>query len=190
MKVSIEITGTTPLLLHSARTVDPLDPMTKKIRIITNKRKKTDDDHEEIARLEFLAGMYYDEDAGPYLPGENIFRSLHEAGKLTRSGVKVTRGLIVTTEINPLAYKGPRKQAEMYKQGFWFRAPVRVGVQRVMRCRPQIPAPWAAECEVLLDTRVLSLEELGEIAESAGQYIGLCDWRGRFGRYQAAVKEI
>jgi hypothetical protein len=190
VKVRISLTGTTPMLMHSARTVDPLDPLTQQIKAYTSKRKKTDDDHAAIARLEFMAGLYYDRDAGPYVPGENIFRALVEGGKLTKSGVKVTRGMLITTEVNPLVYKGPRTQEELWEQGYKRVAPVRVGMARTVRCRPQFQAPWSVDCEALLDTSVLSLPDLRKIAETSGQMIGLGDWRPRFGRYQAVVEEV
>ena len=41
--------------MHNARLVDPLDMVVKKIREVSTKTKKTDEDHEEIegARAKF-----------------------------------------------------------------------------------------------------------------------------------------
>lgn len=188
MKIRIQLTGTTAMLMHSSRTVDPLDPMTQAIKAITSKRKKTDADHLEIARLEFAAGLYFDEVAGPFVPGENIFRTLVEGGKLTKAGVKVTRGLLITTDINPLSYKGPRTIDELWADpAFRNSSPVRVSMARTVRCRPHFPAGWKVDCDAILDDTVLSFMDLQEIATQAGQMIGLGDWRPRFGRFTADV---
>ncbi len=45
------IRGTTPMLMHSERLANPFDPLTKEIKAISGKRKKTEDDLLEMARL-------------------------------------------------------------------------------------------------------------------------------------------
>lgn len=190
MKVRIHLTGTTPLLMHSAVTVDPLHEKTQAIRAITSKRKKTDDDHAEIARLEFHAGMYYDPDAGPYVPGWNIFKTLQEGAKLTKAGMKVARGLVINDEVNPLVYKGPRTLEELWTARFYLTTSVRVSTARTIRCRPQFPAGWQVETDGTLDTKVLSLPELRSLAEDAGSMVGLGDWRPRYGKFSAVVEEL
>ena len=51
MKVRLTLTGVEPLLMHSDRLSDPLDPHAMALREVSSKRKKTDDDHREMARL-------------------------------------------------------------------------------------------------------------------------------------------
>ena len=92
--VTIKLTGTAPILLHSDRLSNPLDSLTKEIKTYTGKRKKTDEDHAEIARLEWTGGMYYDEKTGPYLPARNIKAMLISAAKKTKDGPKAKTGLI------------------------------------------------------------------------------------------------
>jgi hypothetical protein len=190
MKVRIHLTGTTKLLLHNSTMVNPLDEMTQTVRAVTSKLRKTDDDHAEIARLEHKAGLYYIPEVGPYLPGWNIFKSLVEGARLTKAGKKVERGLMVTEDINPLVYDGPRDAEGLWAKKFFLNVPVRVGAARLVRCRPQFPAGWQCETEGLLDTKVLSLPELQSIAEYAGTMVGIGDWRPRFGKFEAVVQEI
>lgn len=190
MKFRITCTGTADLLMHNVRLANPLDPATKAMKAVTSKRVKTDADHEELARLEHAGSLYSDEVVGPYIPGQNIERCLVDAAKVTKSGVKVTRGVFVYTDVNPLAYPGPRDTASLWAdQNFRHFASVKVGTSRIMRCRP-VFRTWKVDAEGELDTSVLNLSELRSIAVTAGQMIGLGDYRPRYGRFEATVEEL
>lgn len=186
---TITLTGTTALLMHNSRLSNPLDPATKAVRKYTSKRKKTDEDHEMIARLEFAGGLYLDPDVGPYIPGENIARCLVDGAKLTKMGVKVTRGVFISTDVNPLSYQGPRDDEGLWKAGNRHMASVKVGTSRMMRCRPWFPT-WSVQADGMLDPSVLELDDLSTIADNAGSLIGLGDWRPRFGRFTATVERV
>lgn len=186
----ITLTGTSALLMHSSRLADPLNPATKALKKATSKRVKTDEDHAEIARLEFIGGLYLDPDIGPFIPGENISRTLIDGGRLTKSGVKVTRGVLITTDVNPLSYRGPRTPAELWDdENFRHMASVKIGTSRTMRCRPSFTG-WRVEADGLLDQSVLALDELEGIAQTAGAMIGIGDWRPRYGRFTATVEKL
>ncbi|MFF4848783.1 hypothetical protein [Streptomyces sp. NPDC001194] len=190
MRFRVTLTGTLPLLMHNAQLSDPLNPHARAMKSASAKRKKTDADHEDMARLEFLGGLYYDPDAGPFVPGDNIQRCLVDAAKLTRSGRQVTRGVFISTDINPVAYRGPRDPAELWlDENFRHRKSVKVGMSRVMRTRPMFQQ-WAVEADGELDETELNLEELQEIADAAGTRIGLGDWRPRFGRFTSKVEAL
>jgi len=186
---TITLTGTAPLLMHNSRLSNPLDPATKALKKVTGKRNKTDDDHEQIARLEFAGGLYLDPDVGPYIPGENIARCLVDGAKLTKMGVKVTRGVFISTDVNPLAYDGPRDEQKLWDAGWRHMASVKIGTSRTMRCRPWFPE-WKVQADGILDPSVLELEDLTGIADNAGSLIGLGDWRPRFGRFTATVERV
>lgn len=186
----ITITGTETLLMHNSRLADPLDPATKALKKATSKRTKTDDDHEEIARLEHAGSMYLDPDSGPYLPSDNIWRSLYDGAKKHKLGVKMKEGVIITTAVNPLSYKGPRDRDGLWNDlNFRHSASVKVGMSRTMRCRPMF-RQWKTEADGILDPNVLDFEELRQIAGTAGAIVGLGDWRPRYGRYIATVETI
>jgi hypothetical protein len=164
-----------------------LDPAAKAMKKVTSKRTKTDDDYEEAARLEHAGGMYFDAQAGPYLPADNIWRSLYDAAKKTKRGPKVKEGIFISTNINPLAYKGPRTIEGLWAdENFRHLASAKVTTSRVMRCRP-IFTEWAAEAEGILDPDIIDFAELQHVAETAGDRIGMGDWRPRYGRYTATV---
>lgn len=185
---TLTIEGTAPLLMHNARLSDPLDPATKALKRVSSKRTKTDDDHVAVAEAEYRGGLYLDPDVGPYIPGENIAACLFEGAKLNKLGVKVKRGMLISTDINPLVYTGPRNADGLWAdENFRHRASVKVGTARVIRTRP-VFTTWRAQCDGVLDESQLDLEQLGQIAENAGAFIGLGDWRPRFGRFVSKVE--
>lgn len=185
----LTIEGTAPLLMHSSRLANPLDPATKALKRVTGKRIKTDEDHEEIARLEHLGSLYLDPTVGPYVPGENLARALVDGGRLSKQGIKIQRGVFIKTDVNPLGYRGPRDATGLWADAnHRLMASVKVGTSRTMRCRP-IFSEWRTEALGILDPNVLDLDELANIAEAAGQMIGLGDWRPRYGRFTAKVEK-
>lgn len=189
-RFQLTCTGTTPLLLHNARLSNPLDEIAKAMKRVTSKRTKTEEDHEELARLEHMGSLYFDTDLGPYLPGQNFERCLVDAGRITKSGKKIERGVFVESNINPLAYSGPRDFAGLWAdENFRLSASVKVGTNRVTRTRPQF-RKWAVEATGTYDPAIINLDELQEIAVTAGTMIGLGDWRPRYGRFVATVEKI
>ncbi len=190
VNISITLTGSTGLLMHNARLANPLDPAAIAVKAVTAKQKKTEGDHIEIARREHYGSLYLDPDIGPYLPGQNIERCIRDAGKVTKSGMKVVRGLFVSTDVNPVAYAGPRDAAGLWAdENFRYITSVRVGMKRVMRCRPLFRT-WKVQAEGTLDTEVLSFEDLRTIADTAGSMIGLGDNRPRYGRFTTVVEKL
>jgi hypothetical protein len=186
----ITCTGLTPLLMHNARLSNPLDEVAKAMKRLTAKRTKTEEDYEELGRLEHMGGLYFDPDVGPYLPGQNFERCLVDAGRITKSGKKIERGVFVETDINPVSYEGPRDIAGLWKdENFRHAASVKVGTNRVTRTRPHF-RDWIVEADGMYDPAVINLDELREIADTAGRMIGLGDWRPRFGRFTAKLEKI
>jgi hypothetical protein len=187
MEFTITMTGTAPLLMHNIRLADPLDTFAKALKRVTSKRTKTEDDHEEMARTEFYGGLYLDPDVGPFVPGENVQKCLIEGARINKLGKSVERGLFIHTDVNPLAYTGPRDADGLWKnENFRHRAAVRVGTSRTMRCRPMF-RQWRCEARGILDTSQLNLDDLRSIADNAGAMIGLGDRRPRFGRFTCEI---
>lgn len=189
--LNVRITGTTPLLMHSSRGSNPLDPMTKAHKELTSKRKKTDDDHEAIARSEWRLGLYWSEGIGPYIPLMNVRASLVSGAKFNKLGASVKRSTVMTEMSAPLEYKGPRDPDAMFADGRFIDCQsVKVGQSRLMRTRPVFPE-WALQCELAYDEEQIERDQLVLAFENAGRLIGLGDFRaecgGTFGRYRVDV---
>lgn len=190
-KFSMIITGTAPLLMHNSQLSDEFNPVVLEMKKITAKKtKKTEDDRWELRRLEFVGGLYYDNVAGPYIPAPNIEATIAKAAGLTRNGQDVKRGVRILTDVNPIAYSGPREPAELWKNGgFTHNASVKVGTARIIRTRP-IFRNWVTEAEGIYDPEVIDLQSLKMFTQKAGQLIGLGDWRPRFGTFDAELVEV
>lgn len=191
MLFSLTLTGTRPVIMHNARLVDPLNPYTRALKEITDKRKMTIDDHHEKAVREWRGGLYWHESCGPYIPAENIERMLVDSAKITRDGMNIKRGVqVLADELDdrfPLQYEGPRDiQSLERNENYRFMAPIRTPSGRVMRCRPMF-REWSVVATGHLDEFVLSPEDFTAIIMRAGRMIGLGDWRPRYGRFTAKV---
>lgn len=190
MKVRIGIQGTTPLLLHNIRLANPLDPIAKAMKSISGKRTKTEDDHVQLARLEFEGGLYLDPQLGPYLPGANVEKSIIEGARVTKQGKQVERGLFVTDNTIALLYDGPRTADKLWAdENFRNVAAVRIGQQRIMRTRPMFRS-WALDVDAELDPGLLAVDQLQAIVTDAGSMVGLGDYRPRYGRFEATVEAL
>ena len=56
-RLRVRLTGERPLLMHSSRLADPLDPIKVDLDRLTKKRDKTLADHEQIAKSNGTAGF-------------------------------------------------------------------------------------------------------------------------------------
>lgn len=184
----IDITGTSALLMHNARLADPLDPITKEKAKVSSKRKKTEEDQELLSHLEWQGGLYWHDAVGPYLPGDNVFKSLIEAARKSKDGKRVEQGLLITTDQNPLAYDGPRTLEGLWEdKRFVHRCTVKQQMSRIVRTRP-IFHSWRTQVEGRFDDSVLNAEDVASFAEIAGKYIGVGDWRPKHGRFDVKVE--
>jgi hypothetical protein len=169
--------------MHNGRLVDPLDTVVKQIRVVSAKRRKTDDDHAEMAHLEWLGGIYFQPEVGPFIPAPNLQKCLVEGARLSKDGKKIERGVFIETMVIPLRYDGPRDPETLFAdKRFVHRTPVKVGTARVMRTRPVFPR-WAAEATGQFDSAVIDLADLRNAAATAGSMIGLGDGRPTYGRF-------
>lgn len=184
--LTIRITGTSPLMMHSDRLANPLNPATKAHKELTGKRKKTDDDHLAIARSEFVAGAYYDEKTGFFVPGVNFDATFLAGAKLQKMGTHWKRGAVVMTDKAKLLFDGPSTPGSLWEdQRFVDCRGVKVGQAKIMRYRP-IFLDWATELEVAINSDVLDIEEAKKAITDAGKLIGVCEYRPRFGRFEVA----
>ena len=107
-----KLASDSPMIMHSGRTANPLDPFAKALKQISSKRKKTDADHAELARIEFLAGLYLGPD-GPVIPARNVDAMLINAAKKNREGPLAKSGVFCVGDA-PLQYDGPRTAEELW----------------------------------------------------------------------------
>jgi hypothetical protein len=180
--------GGTPLVMHHERLADPLDDHAREIAKRSKKRNKTDADHLEIARLEFLGGMYTNGN-GPCLPAWNIIRCLQDGAKRTKRGRDVLRGVAPLVDSVDLAYDGPREPEVLWKEGgYSLRKTVGIRGSRTMRTRP-IFVDWTAALPGEVDPVIFDPDRLAACWQDAGRYAGLGEMRPIHGKFLGTLTE-
>jgi hypothetical protein len=175
--------------MHNGQLCDPLNKWAREMKRISSKRKKTDADLAEIARIEFLGGLYLMKDGKnlrPCLPSMAVEACLLGAARTQKRGKQVQAGLIVPSDA-VLEYDGPIDPETLADNpDFTLRVPVKVTTSRVMRSRPKF-TNWAANVSVHFHNTDLDRETVVDLMRIAGEIIGLGDWRPKFGRFTTKV---
>jgi hypothetical protein len=181
--IDFSIRGMAPLLVHNGQLADPLNPIAIRMREISGKRKKTDTDHIELGRLEFLGGLYLD-DGKPCIPGINIEAMLTDAGRKLRMGDAIKAGVISDGNW-PIIFDGPKDPDKMWEAGkFHDRRGVKLnGKVTVIRTRP-IFNSWALKFSVSFLPDVINKKQVVDLVSLAGQRVGLGDFVPRYGRFE------
>lgn len=197
MKVTLKAQGSSALILHNERLADPLDPIVRELAKYTKKRGKSDADHMEIARLEFLGGLYTDppldltmngKSPAPGLPAWNVIRCLQDGAKRQKKGADVLRGVHPIIQHVLITYEGPRNPHKMWTDGrFTLRKTVGVQRARMMRTRPMF-VDWSIDLPVEVDPTVFDLDVLANVWRDAGVYAGIGEMRPIYGRFVGTVK--
>ncbi len=178
------IEGVSPIVMHNEQMADPLNKWSRLLKSITSKRKKTDEDLSEMARVEWFGGLYYDAEMGPYVPERCLEAMLRDAARKTKRGKDVVSGLLVVDPAK-LEYQGSRDPDKLWaSEKHLLRASVGVDRKRIIRSRP-IFRDWSLSFVVNFDESViLGGEEIDGFLDIAGRLIGLLDWRPKHGRFR------
>ena len=180
-KVSYKLTSSAPLIQHNGQTADPTNKWSKSIKLISSKRAKTDADYEEMARLEFMAGLYLGEN-GPIIPAYMIDALIINGAKKSKEGMTAKSGCFCL-EHAKLEYKGPRTANDLWAdENFHFARIVRIGQSRVSRMRP-IFNEWSATITLHVEDTMVNTARVDEWLNAAGTQVGLGDWRPQYGRF-------
>lgn len=198
MNIKIELVGTSPLLMHNPQMVDPNFELNRKIKELTSKRKKTDDDLKQIEKLEWYGGIYTmsaDGNGGPQIvsqPTAKVRKCLINAARISKNGKGVERAISFSAVDVPLIYNGPKNIDQLFADPH-YHSRLSVGVQgkRVMRVRPKF-IQWALEVTGLfVEDTGLNFDELQNIVELAGIIEGIGDNRiNGYGRFIGKIEQI
>lgn len=182
--ISFEIEGVSPLLLHNGQLANPLNPLVKQMKALTSQRKKTDDIHIELSRLEFRASLYLNAKGEVEIPAEVLESCLIEGAKKSKLG-KQFKSAICIMENSVLDYGEKLTADQMWERAGEFVdvRGVKVGTARVMRTRP-IFRNWRLSFDVSYNPELVNPEQVQLAVADAGAQVGLCDYRPKFGRFQ------
>ena len=189
MKITIDLVGTSPLLMHNPRMVDPEFEINRQLKALTKKLKKTDDDLEQIAKLEWYGGLY-EQDGVIVQPTSKVRKCLINTARIMKLGKGIERSLSFTSLSVPLEHDGPDNIDEVFKLSrFHSRLSVGVSGKRVMRVRPSF-YPWAMSVEgIFIVDAGVNVDDLQRIIELAGTVEGIGDNRvNGYGRFTGTME--
>jgi hypothetical protein len=198
MRKSIEMTirGTSPLLLNSNKGVNPLHPLTKKMKILTKARNKTEEQDTEILHLKSLLGMYglnetfdgWENGVGPVVPSINIEATFRNAAKSIRKGsiAQQSSAIAIKPDYIPIDFDGKGKSVqELYDDPNRRYADFRIG--RIKGASVTLNRPrfdnWSLTFTIYYDDTKFNRDEIINLFEIAGRDVGTCDFRAKFGHF-------
>lgn len=167
--------------MHNGQLADPQNSVVKAMKQISGKRKKTDADFDELARLEFQGGLYMGK-TGPILPAHVLEAAIINGAKKSKEGTLAKPAFFVEDSAI-LEYEGPKDRDNLWEnEDFRIVSKVKVGQASIMRTRP-IFDKWACEFIVNYDDSLVNQEQVERWIDSCGQQVGFGDWRPRYGRF-------
>ena len=190
MKIVIHVVGTSPLLMHNPRMVDPEFEINRQMKVLTGIRKKTDETLRQIGRLEWFGGMYEVEGV-VVQPTSKLRKCLINAGRISKQGKSIERALSLSELNVPLIYEGPKELNKLFEdKRYTSRLSVGIGNKRVMRVRPQFSQWGLCVKGLFIEDAGLNLSEFEHIAELAGLSEGIGDNRvNGYGRFTIKVTQ-
>ena len=182
--------GISPLIMHSCQCVNPLHPIARELKKYTSKKNKTEDDLLKISDLEWEAGAYWKDDIGLYMPAENVEATIQNGAKAYKKGKDIEKYVNVTDLYIPFNY-GENLTKEELIQNYEYRDTRIMTVMRnkVMRTRPRFDQ-WNITFNLLYNEEKSDIETILSAMEYAGNYVGLCDSRPKYGKFVVTVEEL
>jgi hypothetical protein len=175
--------GGARLMMHNEQLANPFNEYAQALSKLTHKKGKSLDDHKEIARVEFHGGLYFDDKAGPYVPGHCLMKMLVMGARRRKLGKQFEQMVQIGGAVNPLIYVGPRTREGLWEAGtFVDQRLVGVNTARTLRTRPLF-LDWSVSFQiVVLDGAVngSDVQAALEAAESIGLLDGRPTYAGQF----------
>lgn len=192
--IKIKIKGESPLILHNGQAADPRNSFAKALKAVSGKRKKTDSDYDEMARIEFMSGLY--QFGGDLVIPDYVLEAVMINGaKKSKRGTDCKTGMFFTKHASLQFPEKPESINEetlnkLFEDGEnTLTSIVKVGMSKVPRTRPLF-REWSCEAEAIYDPQYLNLDSVKDFAADAGRQVGIGDWRPKHGRFTAEVVEV
>lgn len=185
--IKFRIKGTAPLLMNCDRYSNPLDPLTKAHKKLHGKRNRTDEEEIALMKSSWLGSLYFNDQQTVCIPSKNIEATLIGGAKKFKKGKLFESGVAVLEDWIPLKHKGPKDIEKLWNQPeFRDVRGVVLDRRRVQKCRPKFN-DWSLEFSVAYHGEVVNESDVIQALEQAGEFVGLCDYRPRFGRFECEV---
>lgn len=183
MELHLHVEGIRPMLQHNGRLANPLDPYTRRLKAISGKRGKTDQDLADMAAIESRGSCWETSDGLMGVPVAAVWRSIYDGAKAFKLGADVKRALLPTDEVVPLTINGKTVSADEHAIESMDYRSVKVGTSRTMRARVIVRPPWSFDVSMELLDEILNPHMLAPVFVRSGAVVGLGDWRPTYGTY-------
>lgn len=185
IKHRVTISGDT-LIMHNGQLADPSNKYARALKEVSSDRtrKRTDEGILAMGNIELEGGLYLDAKGRVIVPSRVLEASIVEGAKKTKGGKNALAGMFVDTD-GVLDYAGgPLGVKELIESpDHRLTVGVVVGQVRVMRVRPFFK-DWSTSFEVSVLEEIAGTNTLKTWLTNAGSFIGLGDWRPRYGRFE------
>jgi hypothetical protein len=190
LKFKVSIAGD-HLLMHNGQTADPLNKYAKAMKEITKdrQRKGTEEGIIALGNVEFEAGLYLNPKKQVIIPSRVLEAHLTEGAKKTKEGKLALAGMFVDTDATFTYDGGPLSLRELIESpDHRLQMGVTVGQGTVQRVRPYFTG-WQACFQVSILEEIVTPSMLKTWITNGGSFVGLCDYRPRYGRYSLKSME-
>lgn len=187
-EIEFKITGVSQHVQHNGRSANPMDYYAKLMKAITAKKKKTDEDHEELLRLKWRSGLYTNADGKVIIPQRVIEGAYVEAARKSKQGKDVQAAMWSPAGKDDwlLDFPGKNRSIDelMADPEHFLVSRVGMNGKTVMACRPCFPT-WSLTYRVRYYPNIFNARDIVEFTETLGDLIGLSDDRAiRGGRFE------
>lgn len=184
--------GLSPLIMHSCQCVNPLHQISREIKKLNDKPrgyKFTEEELIQLSNLEWEAGAYWQDGLGLYIPGENVEATIRNGAKANKKGKDIERYVEVTDAFIPFNY-GENLTKEELINSFEYRdtRPMVVSRARIIRTRPRFDQ-WKITFNLSYNEEKIDVDTIIDSMEYAGEFVGLCDSRPKYGKFAPIVEE-
>lgn len=185
--------GISPLILHSCQGVNPLHPITREIKKLSDRPrgyKMTEEELIQLSNLEWESGCYWQDGIGVYVPAENIEATIRNGAKANKKGKDIERYVSVTDLMVPLDYGENLSKEELINDSrYRDTRPMVVSRARVFRTRPRFNR-WEITFNLTYNEEKIDVETIKDAMEYAGDFVGLCDSRPKYGKFAPIIEEL
>lgn len=189
-EIAFRLVGTVPLLMNSSDGVNPLHPLViEKNEINAKKGNKTPEDLQRLSDIDMMLKWYWEDGYGLCVPATNILAMLRDSAKRERKGSDITKFVDMAEPFVTLDIGIKNVTQEEILKDFRYRdvRPVRIKSSRVPCTRPRFDR-WALSFIVLYDEKMIDPKIVLSAMDYAGKYVGLCDYRPRYGRFEVVAE--
>lgn len=182
--------GVTTLIMHSCQCVNPLHPIARELKKYTSKKKKTEEDLMKISDLEWEAGAYWKDGLGLYIPAECVEATIMNGAKANRKGADIVKYCNVQDLYIPFDYGENLTKEELITDPRHRDVRIMTVMRaRILRTRPRFDK-WSITFTMTYDEKKIDFDTIVNAMEYAGNYVGLCDSRPKYGKFMPVIEEL